>query len=265
LLAVPGTVAGGVVKGYWDTNLAERDFQSRLILRALEPDSVEQRVTSLQFLVDANLISDPAVRNGLQNILKEGTDSIPQFLPVGASTSISSLGVNNVGSARGKVIEKHPVLQGKNVALVGFRVRHGDIIDAVTPIYAEVTPKLELKGRFEGERVGGTGGGETVLFEDGYVVSGFDVQRGSYFGRSEVIHIQVYWNRLTGEGIDAADARVSKKLGGGNYVEKIQPAKTYRAAERAFISDFVATVSHHTSGETFLNDIEISETVIVQR
>jgi hypothetical protein len=49
LLAVLGTVAGGVMKGYWDTNLAKMDFQSKLILRALEPTDVKQRVSSLQF------------------------------------------------------------------------------------------------------------------------------------------------------------------------------------------------------------------------
>ena len=37
LLAALGTVAGNVVKGYWDTTLAQKDFQSKLILRALEP------------------------------------------------------------------------------------------------------------------------------------------------------------------------------------------------------------------------------------
>ena len=258
LLAVLGTVVGGVVKGYWDTNLAERDFQSKLILRALEPKEVKERIKSLEFLVKANLISSPEVRQGLAGILKEGTQSIPQFLPVGTP------GVNTISSVRDKVIQKFPTLKEKSIALIGFRVLHGDIIDAVTPIYAEVTKSLELKDEFEGDRIGGTGGEETVLKKPGHIVTGFDVQYGSYFGRSEVVHFQVVWKLLTPQGIDPNSTAVSKKLGAGTYVKIIKPPKEFRAKSGAFISDFAAATSQHTSGETFLNDIQISETVIAQ-
>lgn len=262
LLAVLGTVAGGVVKGYWDTNLAEKDFQSRLIMRALEPDSVEQRVTSLEFLVKANLISDPAVRRGLQQVLEEGGASVPQFVPVGRNPNLER-GVQNTGSAREGMLEKYPTLEGKNVALIGFRVRHGDIIDAVTPIYAEVTPSMELVGEYEGQRIGGTGGGETVLKKPGFVVTGIEVQRGWYFGRSEVVHFQVTWQRLGRQGLEADSTVASQRLGGGNHARIDQPPKRFKAAPNAFLSDFHATVSRHTSGELFLNDIEVSETVVV--
>ncbi len=264
LLAVLGTVAGGVVKGYWDTNLAEKDFQSKLILRALEPEDVGQRVSALEFLVKANLISDPEVRQGLTSILEEGAQSIPQFRPVGTPTNIGSYGVNTVRSARDNVLQKFPSLQGKNIALIGFRVRHGDVIDAVTPIYAQVTEKLQLAGEFEGDRIGGTGGGETVLKKPGYVVTGFDVQRGYYFGRRQVAHFQIIWQRLTATGVDFKSTVLSERLGAGNYVRNLEPPSEFRASQGAFISDFAATTASHTSGETFLNDIQISETVIVQ-
>lgn len=262
LLAVLGTVAGGVVKGYWDTNLAEKDFQSKLILRALEPDEVDQRVTSLRFLVKANLISDPAVRSGLEGILAEGKESIPQFYPVSRSVNLQS-GVQSGGGATEGVVEKYPTLRGKNVALIGFRVRHGDIIDALTPIYAEVTPKMELAGEYEGKRIGGDGGGETLLKQAGHVVTGIDIQRGFYFGRTEVVHVQIIWHPLTRRGIDSAATLTSKRLGGGKYVKNLQPPKQFRAGANAFLSDFHSTVSRHTSGELFLNDVEVSETVVV--
>jgi len=60
---------GGVIKGYWDTRSAEKDFQSKLILRGLKSDVVSERVKSLEFLVKANLISDPKVKDG--NIKQE--------------------------------------------------------------------------------------------------------------------------------------------------------------------------------------------------
>ncbi len=76
LLAIFGTVAGGVVQGYWDTKLSQMDFQSKLILRALEPEDGKQRVESLRFLVDANLIAAPDVRVGLEKILKKGEKGV---------------------------------------------------------------------------------------------------------------------------------------------------------------------------------------------
>jgi hypothetical protein len=50
LLAILGTVAGGVIKGYWDTSLAERKFQSDLVMKALESDVESERIKSLKFI-----------------------------------------------------------------------------------------------------------------------------------------------------------------------------------------------------------------------
>jgi hypothetical protein len=215
----------------------------------------------LQFLVDAQLISSPDIRNGLIAILKRGEDSLPQFVRVGATTS---RGVSKIDSARSQAIEKHPVLQGKNIALVGFAVRHGDVVDALTPIYSQVTEDMVLIGEYNGERTGGTGGGVTVLTTAGYVITGFDIQRGNYFGRWEVVHVQLTWKRLSRTGIEGV-AVTSEKLGSGSHALINEPPKQYRAKKNAFTSDFAATTVTHTSGETFLNDIEISEAVIESR
>ena len=233
-------------------------------MKALEPDVVEQRIVALKFLVDANLISDPVVRDGLEDVIRKGPESIPQFLPVGAkNSSLSTFGVTKAESSKDSLMQRHPTLKGKNVALVGFRVRHGDIVDAITPIYSKVSDKLSLSEEYDGERVGGDGGSETILKQPGYVVTGFDVHRGNYFNRSEVVHFTVYWSKLTSAGIDINDTIPSKKLGGGNYAKLEENPKQFRSSESAFISDLAATTSFHTSGETFLNDIEISETVLV--
>lgn len=234
----------------------------------MEPKGVKQRVTSLEFLVKTNLISDPAVREGLKSVLSEGEASVPQFASVKVGSSLSQFGVQKVDSSKSQTLEKYPTLEGKNIALIGFNVRHGDIVDALTPIYSEVTSKLELVGEYEGERVGGTGGNNTEAKHPGYVVTGFDIQRGAYIGREEVINFTIYWNRLTSSGIDVNDQIVSEKFASENYANITKSAKEYRAKEyransEAFISDFSATVSTHTSGETFLNDIEISETILI--
>lgn len=147
LLAILGTVVGGVVKSRLETKLADKDLQSKLIMRALESDKTEERINSLQFLVETNLISDSQLKEGINQVVRNGEKNIPQFTPVGS--------VNSVVPTDDK--------QTAPLALVALKVRSGDIIDAVTPVFAEVTPDLKLQNRKYGLQVGGTGGGETQL------------------------------------------------------------------------------------------------------
>jgi hypothetical protein len=81
LLAILGTVAGGVIKGYWDTSLAETKFQSDLVMRSLESNDEQQRVASLRFMVETNLISDEGIRSGLMRYMTDHPGSLPQFRP----------------------------------------------------------------------------------------------------------------------------------------------------------------------------------------
>jgi hypothetical protein len=79
LLAILGTVAGGVIKGYWDNTLADKKFQADLVMRALEADEQESRIDSLSFMIKANLIADPAIKDGVQKILRESPETVPQI------------------------------------------------------------------------------------------------------------------------------------------------------------------------------------------
>jgi hypothetical protein len=254
LLALLGTVTGGVVKGYWDTNLANRDFQSKLILRALESEDMNKRISSLQFLVKTNLISDPRVTDGIKQAVKDG--DIPRFEPVRQQEP----GVSVVPSAKAQVIAENPALKGSILPLVALKVRHGDVIDSITPIFAEIGPDLRFKGQKQvGQRIGGESGNETILEREGCVITGVNVYRGNYFGRDEVIQIEVIWHKLTPQGIDPATEIVSEKLGSGKFAKISQPPKELRAQPGYYISDFTSSISDHTSGETFFNDISIKQ------
>jgi hypothetical protein len=71
-------------------------------------------------------------------------------------------------------------------------VRHGDIIDAITPLFAKIsseTGTLVENAIVEGQRVGGLGGQETILKQDGCIITGLNIERGSYFGREEIVHL----------------------------------------------------------------------------
>ena len=47
LLALLGTVAGGVIKGYWDDDLAQRKFYSDMVLKAMESPDGRTRTETL--------------------------------------------------------------------------------------------------------------------------------------------------------------------------------------------------------------------------
>src|SRR5690348_1686622 len=109
MLALFGTVAGGVVNGYWNSKVASEDFQSKLILRALEPVDKDQRKSSLEFLLKANLLSNDQIKAGLEQALQQ--DIIPHFAPAGVSPA---------PSAMARVTAADPSLANHTMAVVGL-------------------------------------------------------------------------------------------------------------------------------------------------
>ena len=253
LLTIITTVVGEVLKGYWSTQLADKDFHSKLVLDALKSNNLEERKSSLQFLVTTNLITDPNLRSGITQSIQN--NNIPRFI---SYDSFDSSGISSVPSAKQQVINKNPTLKSSNLALVGLKVRSGDIIDAITPIFAEITPNLGFGKKEEGERIGGAGGSETLLEKEGYIITGINLERGNYFGRDEVIHIQVIWSKLTPQGIDQNATIVSQKLGSGNFTTASQP-QDLRTKPGNYISDLNSNISSHTDGGKFLNYLYIKE------
>ena len=79
LLAILGTVTGELIKGYWESTLADKDFQAKLILGALESDNVKERKESLEFLVTTKLITEADVVQGISKTIDKGI--IPRFRP----------------------------------------------------------------------------------------------------------------------------------------------------------------------------------------
>lgn len=80
LLAILGTVAGGVIKGYLDTSLADKNFQTDLVKKALESGDQKVRIETLQFMIDTKLISDSKMREGLQEFLNKKPELVPQII-----------------------------------------------------------------------------------------------------------------------------------------------------------------------------------------
>jgi hypothetical protein len=257
LLALLGTMVSGVVKGYWDSRQAQDNFQSTLILKALGPTDPKARLTSLKFLITANLIRDPSVVDGINKVVAEGVQSVPRFAPENSVAPEPELGgVLNVPSMKALLTA---VPRGAKLALVGLRIHYGDVIGGIGPLFAPIGPGLNLGGEiFGGPLEGGSGGEEAVLEKDGYIVTGINIVRGAYFGRDEVAQLQIIWHRLTSRGIDPRDQKVSKILGSGRFVTSRQE-ENLLAAPGNYISDFSPTISSHTDGTVFLNDIGIRQ------
>jgi hypothetical protein len=84
IFALIGTVAGGVVKGYWDIRLAEQKYNADLVLKALESNSAQERLESLRMLVSTNIIKEASIKEGVDKyILEKQKDpsTIPQVKP----------------------------------------------------------------------------------------------------------------------------------------------------------------------------------------
>lgn len=251
MLALLGTVAGGIVEGYWQREIKLQEFQSDLILRALEPESDDDRKQSLQFLVDSGLIVDAGMAARLSSILEDEEASLPRF---GEPTVARSVG--GAASAKGDAGLADDEAAGEFFALSGLIVRHGDIIDAVTPIFTKVSVKGEYGEPQTGKQYGGDGGGVTRLEKPGYLISEIRLIRGSYFGARHVIHIEVLWRKLGRDGLDPKTEVASKRLGGGSYAKGLESPIVYKAEDGAYISDlFVPPSLRHTSGELYLTDL----------
>jgi len=142
LLAVLGIVAGGVVKGCWEVQLARQTFDSNLVLKAVGADSARDRAASLRFLLDTHLIQDRRIHDGLQSYFdstKNNPDAIPQ---IGGASQLSAPVVPNarVFLLAGTVAKKRS-FQGmaNEFAKAGFAVVGDSLLDDETrPLEPEV-------------------------------------------------------------------------------------------------------------------------------
>ena len=69
----------GVQASKWQAERSvHQQYQSDLVLRALEPDDPEEREDLLRFLLDSRLLTDGEIREGITLYL-EGSEQLPQF------------------------------------------------------------------------------------------------------------------------------------------------------------------------------------------
>lgn len=146
LLAIAGTVVGGVVTGLVDANLAAQKFQSDLIVKALEPSDEVNRVSNLGFLLQAGLVSNKELRDGLSRVLKDPARNVPQFQTpqqLVTSSKDKRLGGDTSRYTDDKVLacsskERDP-LTGRMLSDVITRLANSEKIGRITPAIAEAS------------------------------------------------------------------------------------------------------------------------------
>lgn len=72
LLAIISTVAGGIIKGCMETNLARYKFQAELVSNAMNK-AEDERFRRLTELVNTNVISEKKIRSGIEAYINKST------------------------------------------------------------------------------------------------------------------------------------------------------------------------------------------------
>lgn len=144
----------------------------------------------------------------------------------------------------------------KNKVLAGLILRQGDIIDSIRPIYGVIDKGGKIEDlTFGGKQVGGNGGSEKIILKSGYVISGFYLDKGDYFGASHIAKLRVVWqkwNRHKPEG----DLVLSPTYSSGNHMENVVKMELI-APTGFFINELNAKAIAHTNGDNFLSQIQI--------
>ncbi len=79
---VIGAIGGTFVSGQSQIELAERKFNSDLVMKALESNSPQERLESLNLIIETNLLKDDEVKEGVARYarkFKDDPSSIPQI------------------------------------------------------------------------------------------------------------------------------------------------------------------------------------------
>ncbi|WDZ99969.1 hypothetical protein [Mucilaginibacter sp. SJ] len=144
VLALVGTLLGGMLQGYWNSELSRQKYQSDLVLKALESNSAEERLQTLKLLVHTNLIKESSVRDSIVNYIiqkQKDPSSIPQIKP---ATSVS-LDAPIVDNARVYLLAGNKKLTNKfndieqQLTNAGFKVMGArNIFDVGRPDSTEV-------------------------------------------------------------------------------------------------------------------------------
>jgi len=142
----------------------------------------------------------------------------------------------------------------QNKVLAGLTIRHGDIIDAIQPIYRTINDDKSLGEIINGQKYGGNGGSTTTIYRDGFVVVGFIYQRGEWMGEERIAGLQPVLQQWTKDG-PKGDRIIAGQFG---MIDKIRSYESdintpleglYVSDLQVVADDFVSNISISFGGE----------------
>jgi hypothetical protein len=191
--------------------------------------------------------------------LRAHPNAVPQFLPAdttgGAPHAV-------VASYKSELLAAHPELSGKALAVVGFTVESGDIVNGLSPIYAELIDDPTARHLTVSNHRVGTVMAEVSLSDEesmvknARIVTEVDLYVGVYYGQPSIAKIVVTWRKLARSGydIDMSSEPFIATFGKGTRVDSDQAFKPLRAPAGCYIDDIrhVGNISH-TTGDAFMD------------
>jgi hypothetical protein len=91
IFALLGVIGGGAITGWSQVQLAKQKFNSDLVLKALESNSAEERLKTLNLLVETNLLQDTNIQQGVKNYAKANQNNPSGIPQVSATSTVDDL------------------------------------------------------------------------------------------------------------------------------------------------------------------------------
>ena len=142
----------------------------------------------------------------------------------------------------------------KESILVGFVIRHGDIVDGLTPIYKTLDGKY-LGNIQMGDSHGGKGGRESIAIRSNAIVQGLIAEKCEYFGADHICRLRVIWKRWS-NGSANGDYLLSEYYGTGNFGTNQKLVELSSADDLPFKGVSSQNLAH-TNGDLFLSDLKL--------
>ncbi|WP_353569804.1 hypothetical protein [Candidatus Albibeggiatoa sp. nov. BB20] len=112
------TAAAAVIKFYFDSKLADQQTQARLIKESLNSDDADERLESLEFLMDIDLITDPKIKQALDQYRKPAENGkntqpkkkLPRYAIPEVPDNIAAATSNTQNNAQGVQSTVHGII-----------------------------------------------------------------------------------------------------------------------------------------------------------
>jgi hypothetical protein len=137
-------------------------------------------------------------------------------------------------------------------ALVGLKVVHGDVVDAIIPMYAKINPGFVLGAPFDAPRLGqATSKNEpTILSVPGSIITDITVESGLYLAGATAVHkLTVGFSKLGPNGLAASPDQFATVA--GSHASTLT-AKDLRASPGNFFLKFNVVPATVASGGGFI-------------